>query len=58
MANKSKLLKIAITVIAVAVPFGLVSIGGYYAYKKYKENKEKNLAKEEAELIDNEETKE
>tara|TARA_R110000868_G_scaffold272194_1_gene531463 strand:+ start:223 stop:399 length:177 start_codon:yes stop_codon:yes gene_type:complete len=57
MANKSKLLKIAITVIAVAVPFGLVSIGGYYAYKKYKESKEKNLAKEDAKIIVNEESK-
>ena len=54
MQNKSKFIKVALAIAAVAVPFGIISIGGYYAYKKYKENKENNLAKEDAELIDNE----
>jgi|TARA_R110000796_G_scaffold147662_1_gene264423 hypothetical protein len=57
MQNKSKFIKVALAIAAVAVPFGIISIGGYYAYKKYKENKENNLAKEDAELIDNEESK-
>lgn len=52
MSNKSKILKVAITIVAVAVPFGLVSIGGYYAYKKYKENKESKKLEEENKLIE------
>jgi hypothetical protein len=40
MLNKSKILKATLAIIAIAVPFGLVSVGGYYAYKRYKNNKE------------------
>ena len=39
MLNKSKILKATLAIIAIAVPFGLVSVGGYYAYKNNKEDK-------------------
>ena len=52
MSNKKKLLKVAITVVALVVPFGLVSVGGYYAYKKYKEKKT-DKSKDDSELINN-----
>lgn len=42
MLNKSKILKATLAIIAIAVPFGLVSVGGYYAYKRYKNKREEN----------------
>ena len=40
MFNKSKILKATLGIIAIAIPFGLISVGGYYAYKMYKNKKE------------------
>ena len=40
MLNKSKILKATFAIIVIAVPFGLISVGGYYAYKRYKDKKE------------------
>tara|TARA_B100001094_G_C17948731_1_gene679377 strand:+ start:157 stop:303 length:147 start_codon:yes stop_codon:yes gene_type:complete len=34
--DKKKVLKTALTVVAVIVPFGLIGIGSYYGYKAYK----------------------
>ncbi len=47
MLNKSKILKATFAIIAIAVPFGLISVGGYYAYKRYKDKKDKKEDKEE-----------
>ena len=49
--NKEKVIKVAIVIVSVAVPFGLVTVGGYYGYKRYKENKAKKLA--EQKLLEN-----
>lgn len=38
--NKKKLLEIAINTAVFVIPFGLVAIGGYYGYKKYRKNKD------------------
>ena len=52
--KKEKIVKVVLTVLAIAVPFGLISVGGYYGYKKYKEKKDKNK-EEDAKLIENKE---
>lgn len=49
--TKERIVKVAMAVVSIAVPFGLISIGGYYGYKKYKENKAKKLAKQK--LLEN-----
>ena len=40
MLNKSKIFKATLAIIAIVVPFGLISVGSYYAYKRYKDKKE------------------
>ncbi len=38
--DKKKLIKNAVKIIAVVLPFGLLGVGGYYGYKAYKKKKE------------------
>ena len=37
--NKQKWVKIGLVVVAAVVPFGLVTVGGYYGYKEYRKRK-------------------
>lgn len=40
--DKKKILKATITTVVALLPFGLISIGGYIAVKKYIESKKKD----------------
>jgi len=37
--DKQKLIKTAIAIATIVVPFGLTAVGGYYAFKYYKKKK-------------------
>ena len=38
--DKKKVIKTTLTIIAIVVPFGLVGVGSYYGFKKYKKLKQ------------------
>ena len=40
--DKKKILKATITTVVALLPFGLISIGGYYAINKYIKSRKKN----------------
>jgi hypothetical protein len=42
--DKKKIIKTVITAVVIALPLGLVAVGSYYGYKKYRKEKEKKDA--------------